>query len=61
MLAATAGRPDMRALYLRNVPVDVADQLTQLARRERLPLDAYLIRELTAVAERARKPHSGIA
>jgi hypothetical protein len=61
VLAATAGRPDMRALYLRNVPVDVADQLTQLARRERLPRDAFVIRELAAVAERARRPHSEIA
>jgi hypothetical protein len=58
VLAATVGRPDMRALYLRNVPVDVANQLTQLARRERLSLDDYVVRELTAVAERARKAPS---
>jgi hypothetical protein len=60
VLAATVGRPDMRALYLRNVPVDVADRLTQLARRERLSVDDYVVRELTALAERARTPASRI-
>jgi len=43
----------MRTLYLRNVPDHVAESLEELARREGLSLNAFLVRELTARAQRA--------
>lgn len=53
MLAATASMLSMKTLYLRNVPDEVAERLAHLARRERMSLNAYAVRELTAIAERA--------
>jgi hypothetical protein len=55
VLAATSGRPDMRALYVRNIPADIAERLTHLAWHESLSLNAFVVRELTAVVERAGK------
>ncbi|MFH5823751.1 hypothetical protein [Georgenia sp. AZ-5] len=43
----------MRTLYLRNVPDEVADNLEVLARRERMSVSAFAVRELTAAAARA--------
>lgn len=47
---------DMRTLYLRNVPDDVAERLERLAAREGLSVSAFATRELAAVARRADNP-----
>lgn len=39
---------DMRTLYLRNVPDEVADALEELARRESMSVSALAVRELRA-------------
>ena len=45
---------DMKTLYLRNVPEDVAAALEELARRESMSVSAVAVRELRdAVAYRA--------
>jgi hypothetical protein len=50
LLAST----DMRTLYLRNVPDDVAEALEDLARREGLSLNAFAVRQLTETSQRAK-------
>jgi plasmid stability protein len=47
---------DMRTLYLRNVPDDVAERLARLAAREGLSVSAFAVRELAWVAFRADNP-----
>ncbi len=47
---------DMKVLYLRNVPDDVAERLERLAAREGLSLSAFAVRELAWVAFRADNP-----
>ena len=47
---------DMRVLYLRNVPDDVAERLERLAAREGLSVSAFAVRELAWVAFRADNP-----
>jgi hypothetical protein len=47
---------NMRTLYLRKVPDEVADRLERLARREGLSVSAYAVRELAVVARRADNP-----
>lgn len=47
---------DMRTLYLRNVPDDVAERLERLAQREGLSLSAFATRELANIARRADNP-----
>jgi hypothetical protein len=44
---------DMRTIYLRNVPDDVALNLQRLATRAGMSLNAFAIRELADVARRA--------
>lgn len=45
---------NMKTLYLRNVPDEVADALAELARRESMSVSALAVRELrAAVAFRA--------
>ena len=44
---------DMKTLYLRNVPDDVADDLMALAEREGMSLNAFAVRELARLARRA--------
>jgi hypothetical protein len=46
----------MRTIYLRNVPDDVADKLTRLARHAGMSLNAYSVRELTELSRRADNP-----
>jgi len=41
---------DMRTLYLRNVPDDVVANLEELARRERMSVSAFAVRELAAAS-----------
>jgi predicted HicB family RNase H-like nuclease len=53
MLAASMSDDDCRTLYLRNVPDEVVERLAHMARRERLSLNAYVVRQLTAVASGA--------
>lgn len=43
----------VRTLYIRNVPDDVAERLERLAARERLSMNALVVRELDAAARRA--------
>ncbi len=43
---------NVRTLYLRNVPDDVADRLEQLAERAGMSVSAFAVREL---AERSRR------
>jgi len=43
----------MRTLYLRNVPDDVAARLEALAKRERMSLSAFAVRELSETSLRA--------
>jgi hypothetical protein len=45
---------DVRTLYLRNVPDEVAEVLEELARTEGVSLNALAVRELTLVARRTR-------
>jgi plasmid stability protein len=47
---------DMKILYLRNVPDDVAERLERLAAREGLSVSAFAVRELAWVALRADNP-----
>lgn len=44
---------DMRTLYLRNVPDEVARQLEVLAERSGMSVSAYTVKELTEMARRA--------
>ena len=44
---------DVRTIYLRNVPDDVADRLERMARRAGMSLSAFTVRELGEVAVRA--------
>jgi len=44
---------DMRTIYLRNVPDEVAENLERLAGREGISLNAFSVRELAIVARRA--------
>lgn len=43
----------MRTLYIRNVPDDVAARLEQLAAREGMSVNAFVVRELAVSARRA--------
>ena len=43
----------MRTLYLRNVPDEVGERLERLAKRERMSMSAFVVRELTVLARRA--------
>jgi len=43
----------MRTLYLRNVPDEVVERLELLARSERMSLNAFAVRELSATSHRA--------
>jgi hypothetical protein len=43
----------MRTLYLRNVPDEVVARLEALARRERMSLNAFAVRQLSDTAARA--------
>lgn len=43
----------MRTLYLRNVPDEVGERLARLAKRERMSVSSFVVRELTALARRA--------
>ena len=45
---------DVRTLYLRNVPDDVAATLERLAAEEGMSLNAYAVSRLTAVAMQRR-------
>ena len=47
---------NMRTLYLRNVPNDVALRLERLAAREGISLSAYAVRELAGISRRADNP-----
>ncbi|MDQ8044237.1 MAG: hypothetical protein REI11_06505 [Patulibacter sp.] len=44
----------VRTLYLRNVPDDVAEGLEQLATRHGMSVNVFAVRELSQVARRAR-------
>jgi plasmid stability protein len=44
---------DMKTLYIRNVPEDVAERLARMAARDGLSLNAFAVRELSSVARRA--------
>ena len=43
----------MRTLYLRNVPDEVAEDLSRLAERAGMSVSAFAVRELTDSARRA--------
>lgn len=43
----------MRTLYIRNVPDDMAEAFIELARREGMSVNAFVLRELGHVARRA--------
>lgn len=43
----------MKTIYLRNVPDEVADDLSALAEREGISVNAFAIRELARLARRA--------
>lgn len=47
---------DMKTLYLRNVPIEVAEQLERLAAREGISVSAFAVRALEGVARRADNP-----
>lgn len=47
---------DMRTLYLRNVPDEVAARLERLASREGMSLSAFATRELAVLSRRADNP-----
>lgn len=44
---------NMRTLYLRNVPDEVVEGLERLARKERMSLSAFAVRELSETSARA--------
>lgn len=44
---------NMRTLYLRNVPDDVADRLERLATRAGMSLSAFTVKELSEASRRA--------
>ena len=44
---------NMRTIYLRNVPDDVADRLERLAARAGMSLSAFTVRELSDASRRA--------
>ncbi len=44
---------NMKTLYLRNVPDHVADNLSLLAEREGMSLNAFAVRELDRLSRRA--------
>lgn len=46
----------MSTLYLRNVPEDVSEKLSQLAARAGMSVSAFAVRELASVARRADNP-----
>lgn len=54
---------DMKTLYLRNIPDEVAQRLALLAAREGLSVSSFAARELREVARRADNPAllSGLA
>jgi hypothetical protein len=47
---------NVRTIYLRNVPDDVAEKLERLARRAGMSLNAYSVRELAELSRRADNP-----
>ena len=47
---------DVKVLYLRNVPEDVASRLEVLAAREGMSVSAFAVRELAWIAFRADNP-----
>jgi plasmid stability protein len=44
---------DMKTLYIRNVPDDVANRLTMLAEREGVSVNAFVVKELSQASRRA--------
>jgi hypothetical protein len=46
----------MSTLYLRNVPPELAERLTQLAERAGMSVSAFAVRELAELARRADNP-----
>lgn len=42
-----------KTLYLRNVPLEIADRLERLAKQEGMSTSAFAIRELGAISRRA--------
>ncbi|MGF1652103.1 MAG: hypothetical protein ACFCUP_02140 [Actinomycetales bacterium] len=46
----------MRTLYLRNVPDDVVERLTRLAKRDGTSVSSVAVRELADVSRRADNP-----
>ena len=44
---------NMRTLYLRNVPDDVAERLERLAQHDSMSVSAFAVRELTQLSRRA--------
>ena len=58
----------IRTLYVRDVPDEVGERLERLAKRERMSLSAFVVRELTTLARRADNaalladlPHTGVS
>ncbi len=52
-LLADCFHMDMKTLYIRNVPEDVAERLSRLASQEGLSVNAFVVRELSAASRRA--------
>jgi hypothetical protein len=44
----------VRTLYLRNVPDEMAEAFVELAKREGMSVNAFVLRELAHIARRAR-------
>jgi plasmid stability protein len=44
---------DMKTLYIRNVPEDVAERLARLASNEGLSVNAFVVKELSEASRRA--------
>lgn len=47
---------DMRTIYLRNVPDEVAERLERLAARDRMSVSAVAVRELEEASRRVDNP-----
>jgi plasmid stability protein len=53
VLLADCFHMNMKTLYIRNVPDDVAERLARMAARDGISLNAFAVKELTNVADRA--------
>jgi hypothetical protein len=53
LLASSKQLPNMRTLYIRNVPDEVAARLEKLAAAAGMPLSTFALQELTESARRA--------